>query len=324
MGVTAIKGSFGLGIQTTEEVAAASIQYIQAGNVGLNPEQRNNMVPPEIGGKLWSTGSYKAGTSVLGDVQINARANTLGWLLKAFAGSATAATVGEVSRHTFFEPTSQDVPWLTLIKNVSDMFADKYLDCKVDTVRVDIPTGGIVSVTAGFVGKKVEDFAVPTETWDYSPLFETCVGTVLVGGAPGKYNRASFEFSNNLTRDEQIIGSYFLDGVTIMRKSCRISLDVFIRDATLYRQVYNYGTSNWDPRVYQTSVDIAIRSAKPVTGSTVAEFRVVIPQMEMQVMPLGLAGNDIIRSTLTGEISVAEDVPFYWTLDNNVADYPAS
>lgn len=327
MGTNAMKGSFGIGLQAAAGAAAASIQYIQASNVSLNPEQAATSLGPEVGGGMWSAESYKTGVQVNGDVTVNARANTIGYLLRAFAGSASSNGVSDHYAHSFFEANDVAfIPWLTLVRNVSDVWTEQYVDCRVDTMRLDIPAAGIVTATFGFVGKTPSEIANPTETWDDSPLFETCSGYVKFGGSStNKVTRLTLDFSNNLTRDEQIIGSYYLEDISMVRRTCRVTVDTFLTNADWYRQVYNNGTSAWDPEVYSAELDVKINTAKHVVGTTHGSLRFVIPNIDYLVFPVALAGNDIIRVSMSAELTLAANaLPFYIELVNNQTSYALS
>lgn len=327
MGITATSGKFGIGIQTTANTAAATKQYIQATNVGIQPEQQAQPVPPEVGGTMWSAGAYKSGVSALGDVAMTARANTLGWILKSFAGRCVSAagTDSGTFDHTIDEAPDHQIPWVTCVKDVGGLFADEYVDCKIDTLRLDIPAAGILSVSAGIVGRKVANLAIPTATWDYSPIFESAVATLDIDGVTdAKISRMTLEFSNNLTRDERSIGSYFLDGVTIVRKTCRVSMDINIYDSVLYRQVYNNGTADWSPSIHTADMTLTLNTTKPVVTTFTGSLEITLPQVEYLTMPLPMSGQDIIRATLTAEVSVGSNPAFGFLLHNSHTAYAAS
>ena len=304
MGINAMKGSFGIGLQANKGVAAGTIQYIQASNVAINMEQAATTLGPEVGGRMWSSQSYKTGVMVAGDATFNLRANTVGYLLRAFAGSATSDASGEAYKHSFFEADDVAfIPWLTLVRNVSDVWTEQYVDCRVDSMRLDIPAAGIATATFGFVGITPSEISNPTEAWDNSPLFESCVGEVkLEGDASYKVTRLTLDFSNNLTRDEQSVGNYFLDDISMVRRACRVTIDTFLKDAAWYRKVYNNGGTSWSPMVYGGELDVEVQSAKYVVGTTRASMRFDRPNIDWLIFPVSLAGNDIVRVTMTAEL----------------------
>jgi len=332
MGVSAIQGSFGVGLQQTPGTAAATINYIPAATVNLNMDQMAQSLPQEIGGAMWSRQSYKTGVQVGGDVTFNVRANSIGWLLRAFSGSATAAAPANgVTRHTFIENADLDfIPWVTINKNVTDLWAEQYVDCRVDTFRLDVPAAGIVTGTFGFVGRTTNEIEVPTETFDDTPLFETCTGRVVVGGVSTyKTTRVAIDFSNNLSRDERIIGNYFLDDITVVRRSARITVDTYLKDPTWYRQVYRNGGSTlgaaFDPAVYSAELDLEIQTAQHVVGTEHGKIRLVIPNMDFLTFPVSLSGNDFVRVTMTAELTISgTNPPFYLDLTNTQANYNLS
>lgn len=327
MGISSVKGSFGIGLQTTKGTAAASINYLQATAVNIQPDQGSAALGPEVGGAMWSRESYKTGVAVFGDVSFVPRANTLGWLLRAFAGTATAAGSEGVYNHTFKEATDvSSIPYCTLVKNVSDVWAEQYKDCRVDSLRLDLAAAGVMTAAMGFVGITPSEVAVPSETWDDSPIFECNTGQVAFAGATtNKVTRLSLDFANNLTRDERVVGSYYLNDMTLIRRACRITCDTFLTDATWYRDIYNNGTSAWDPTIKSVELDAYVDSAKHFTGTTHARFRVVIPNMDYLVMPVALVGNDVIRCTMTAELTLSgSSLPFYMELRCGEDDFALS
>lgn len=331
MGITAGKGSFGIGLQEVKGTSATSFAYIPALNIGLQPEQRAQALPPEVGGGLWSLGSYKTGVIVTGDATFNARANSIGWLLRAFAGTATSAADGESGLYNhMIQPVPTDessVPWCTVTKNISDVWTERYTDVRVDTLRLDIPAQGLVTVAASFVGCEPDTVANPTETYDTSPTLVTCTGYVQIGPSRSKkVTRFAMDFSNGLSRDEAIVGSYFLDDVTVMSRTCQVSVDTFLTTADWYNQVYNNGGSTWDPTIYSASLDIEIEGGVAQTGGTKnAKMRIFVPQVDYLTFPIAMAGGDLIRVTMTASLSLNGTDPAFWiSLLNNQANYNLS
>jgi hypothetical protein len=323
MGINAMKGSFGVGLQSEKAKAAAAITYIQASSVSIGMEQNATSLPAEVGGRMWSAESYKTGVMVAGDASFNVRANTIGILLRAFAGSAVSAPEGSANKHVFTEADDVSfLPWMTLTRNTSDVWTEQYVDCRVDSMRLDVPAAGIVTGSFGFVGITPSEIENPVETWDDSPLFETCTGAVLLEGVAAKVTRVSFDFGNGLSRDEQIVGSYFLDDITMVRRTCRVTIDTFLKDAALYRKVYNNGTGAWDPQVYSASLEVTIGTARHIVDTTHGEIKIKIPNIDLLTYPVALAGNDIVRVSMSAELTLgATDEAFSIELINMVADY---
>lgn len=332
MSVSAAKGSFGIGLQTNRGTAAGTINYIKASSVNVNMDQQANPLGAEVGGSMWASGSFKTGVSVGGDAAFNVRADSIGWLLKAFSGSASASgPAAGVYSHSFFENDDPGfIPYVTLVKNISDMWTEQFVDCRVDTLRLDVPAAGIVTATVGFVGIMPKQIDNPVEVFDNSPLFETCVGEVSFNNdSTFKTTRVSFDFSNNLSRDERIVGSYYLDDVTMVRRTCRITCDTFLKDPTWYRQVYRFGDSAngaaFNPRVFSAALDVVIETARPVAGTATGKIRIHIPNMDYLAFPVSLAGNDILRVSLSAEVTITgSDRAFFIEVDNGLASYPTT
>jgi hypothetical protein len=342
MGITAGKGSFGIGLQEEKGTPATSFAYIPALNVGLQPEQRAQSLPPEVGGGVWSLGSYKTGVIVAGDATFNARANSIGWLLRAFAGTATsvpddgdeASDWGGVAEEGLYRhmitpvPTDESsIPWCTITKNISDVWTERYTDVRVDTLRLDVPAQGLMTVAASFVGCEPDTVACPTETYDTSTTLTTTTGYVQIGGSRSKkVTRFSIDFSNGLSRDEAIVGSYYLDDITVMSRTCTLSVDTFLTTADWYNQVYNNGGSTWDPTIYSAELDLEISGGVAQSGGTKkAKMRLFVPQVDYLTFPIAMAGGDLIRVTMTASLSLDGSNPaFYIELLNNQEEYALS
>lgn len=332
MGISATAGSFGIGIQTTKGTPAATINYIKAINIGFQPEQAAQSVPPEVGGTMWPSGSFKTGVTLGGDVTVYGRTRSLGWLLRAFAGTATSAAGAEASTysHTFREATNQSfLPWCTVTKNVSDIWAERYTDCRVSALSLDIPAAGLMTATFSVAGITPDEISVPTESYvDDDYLFVGCVGSVKFDGT-GTYKatRVRIDFANNITNDERVVGSYYLDDLTMMSRSARITCDTFLTTADWYRATYNNAGTTWDPAVVSAELDLTINSAEAaVSGGTAkGEFRLVIPNIDYLAYPVPLAGGDLVRTTLTAELTVpGNEIPFYMQLLNGQSAYALS
>lgn len=323
MGKTSGTGSFGIGLQAVKGtpigVNAAAMHYLPVLSVDLAPDQMAATLPPEIGGSPWPMGSYKGGISAAGTVTLNARASSIGWLLHAFAGSATSAADGDSYKHSFFQNQSDTslLPWCTLVKNVSDTWYERYYDAKVDSLRIDIPTAGLVTCTVGFVAAKMnsDDSDFPAETYDSSPVFETTSGSVKFGGdATKKVTRLTLDFANGLSRDERLIGSYYLDDITMLRRTLRITADCFVDSAAWYQQVYNgaAGADAWSPTIVSTDLDVKINTGGHITGSTHGYLRIVVPNIDFMAYPVAMAGQDLLRATLTADLTlISGSQPFY-------------
>lgn len=330
MGKTSATGSFGIGLQSAKGsfIAAdsADLHYLPVLSVDLAPEQQAQTLPPEVGGEMWPKGSFKTGVYGQGGCSLNMRSTGIGWLFHAFAGSATSASLGGGSyRHTFFEPTDKSaLPWCTLVKNVADVWHERYGDSRIDTLRLDFPSAGIITAAASFVSLSFtgDSTTVLSETLDSSAVFTTNVGTVTIDSSTTKkVNRVSLDFSNNLTRDERVLGDYYLDDITVMRKTCRITADCFLTNYDWYQAVFNNGSGDiWSPCIYSAAMELEFTTD---CGATSATVKVVFPQVDFQAFPVSLNGQDQIRVTLTAEVIVntAGARPFYFVLTNGETDY---
>lgn len=316
---SSMNAMFGFNLQSGKGTAATVFKYIPALTFNMMADQRVAAIPPEVGGTMWQRGSYKQSVVAAGDVSFNARPDYLGYLLYALTGnwvSATGTLAGEDNsltggyHHRFYPSTSLSATqWLTT-RSLLDQDPDRrFADCLIRTFRIEMPTTGLVTMTAGFIGiTPLEVTGSQAATGVESKLpFVSMVGSANldnIAGTTVPATRIALDFANQLTEDEFVISSYYLDNISLLGRSLNVTFDTFVRDATLWRKVYrnnaaSLGTGAWDPTVYTGSLDVTVKIA---TGTSA--LRVRIPKMDFLSFPISLSGNQVVRSTLTGQVSL--------------------
>jgi len=169
MSKTSNTGALGVGTQSAKGTPAASFQYLPALSLGENANQNTQTLQPEIAGSYFPRGAYKAGVSSGGDVSLYMRPDGLGHILFGMCGVDTVSPVRAQSgaySHVFtlFAPSAGiELPWLPLIKDVSKLYAEQFLDTKVSNVRMDLSKQSVGQIQAGFFGITPSEVAILRE-----------------------------------------------------------------------------------------------------------------------------------------------------------------
>jgi len=294
--------------------------------------------PFEVGGDYWQRESYKR--SVIGDGGWTAmtRPETVGYLLKAWFGSASSGANGDGSyTHIFVSHPQGSIPWVTLVKNVSGLFAERHMDARCASIRFTVPTANLMSHTARFIAAKPEE-VLPADyamAFEDNQAFQTCTGQVTLDGSTtsndAKATNVTVDLVNGLTNDEFSIGSYFLDDITLLSKSARVSYDLILRDRALWAKVFRNNaaqpstgqTGAFDPLVFQGSLKVRAVTGADLPGTArKGSLELEFAKLDFLALPVALTGADLVRVTLAGQVTLVSGTePVKATLVNKVASY---
>src|SRR6185437_5465493 len=151
MSKTSVIGVLGLARQSAKGTPNTSFDYIPATNLGVNANQQTQPTPFEISGGYFQKTAYKTGVSVGGSTSIIQRPDSFGNVLMALAGQDTVTPVVGQSgaySHSFtpFTPSASNaLPWYTMYKNVSYMWANQFDDVQCAGVNFDIAARNLVN-----------------------------------------------------------------------------------------------------------------------------------------------------------------------------------
>jgi hypothetical protein len=322
--------------QTTAGVADQSAwHWVPATSVNFQPNQIVSNIPPEVGGSLWTRGSYKGGVSGAGQVMMVPRGGLgLAELLRGFCGDVTK-TAGNGSNGAavgnfvyVFTPNgaSEELPWYTIVRNTG-AWVEEYADARVGSFGFDMAATGILNIDASFISKSCRNIAPGSGATD--------PGTQVAGngapfqavdvivrldtnnsGEPGaaavtpyKPTRLNIGFANQLSGNEFVIGSHFLQDVTNQARSAMISYSVYVQDAELYNRVYAHGASAaaWSSEIWKGALDVTFRGEQIGATADVYSLRVAVPEMDYQAFPVSLAGNNLVEAQLTANVVLSQN-----------------
>jgi hypothetical protein len=179
------------------------------------------------------------------------------------------------------------------------------------------------------------DGSTLTETQDHSPKFQTCQAAITLtqeGGATistnaNKIERFSLNYANQLSNDESVVGSFYLQDVTLLQRTVTADMDFVVRDAELYKAVYLNGGavgSAWNPQIYRGTLTLTLNSSVNI-ASTTQPYQLVLnfPGLDFMMLPINLSGADLVRATLSTQVTLGPSGSdrFSATLISDVASY---
>jgi hypothetical protein len=213
----------------------------------------------EVGGRPVPTFPYKAGVMVGGGVTLQPRLeDTLGWLLYGMMGKCTSTVVETSSAydHAFtFDTDAGAVRWMSFRKYIprkdggtATDLGEIYRDCKVLGSSMTLASDRPVQMRMDVLGRTFElDHAADTWTWDNAsfenypsiPIGCHTSGSISIGGTSLPVVQATINFANQPldTRMERVIGSPYLEDVTIVKRQLSFDLLVKWNNPDLYASI---------------------------------------------------------------------------------------
>lgn len=330
---SALSSSFGLKKQSAKGTAQTTgYSYLRTVGMDINPDQRSAPLPQELGGALFVPNAhFKQGVIVGGSVDMVVRPDYIGYLLYGLTGSAVLkdTSASPVIAHTFELSQATDgteLPWFTVVRNVSDLISERFTDMRVASLRLAFPTAGIATARFGLLGITPETIAAITgETFDNTPVLTTCSGTVTIPGLGTNVRVLDFalDFTNGIDPGGYYIGSYVVDDLPVLARACTVNFTVRLKNDTLYKNIYYNGGSAFSGTIYQgTSLSVKVQSASMVSGTTPYSLEVSIPQADYLVAPIALAPGGIVTLAVAATVTLPSSgkaVTFKLTNGSNTA-----
>jgi hypothetical protein len=324
-GYTGLSGAFGLGRETTGGAPASSLTYFPVLSNGIDINQTVNTLQPEIGGSHFLRGSYKAGVSGGGPINFYPRGDSMGHLFYALTGSYSETPVtGQTGAYnSLFTPlgpqaNGTDLPYYTLMKDVSKLWANQFVDAKLNSLNIDIVKLSVITASANWFASTPSEVAVPgSETFDNSGDFVACQGSISFldestslpfssALSSNSIERITIAFNNNLATDEYVVGSYYTQGIALLQRTVSLTFDVIIRDKNLHEAIYNNGGSGaWSPTIKRAAVTVVLTSTTNIPGTTQPwQMTFTLPGIDLLMMPVAPSGAQLLRSTVTGQVTL--------------------
>ena len=214
-----------------------------------------------------------------------------------------------------------ELPWYTFIRNVGGKFVEQFPDGHLGSFAFDLAATGILNIDGSFVSKACETLAKGSGN--------TSVGAQLAGnglpfqmvdaivkldsnnaGEPDapvenvNYNptRLNIGFNNELTQNEFVVGSFFLQDITNISRTAMVTYSLYLRDAEIYNRVYNHGAGNalgtvgaaWASEIWKGALNVSLTGGEIASSGVNYEIVIDIPELDYQAAPISLAGNNLV------------------------------
>lgn len=251
-------------------------------------------------------------------------------------GSGTNATPAGTIRYRFLPQsgTSAQLPWYTLIRNVGGKFVEEFGDARLGNFAFDMAASNLLTVDASFVSKdcgtipvgfggsagaRVGDQkagnGIPFQAVDAVVKLDTNTGT-----APGPVaqkqslnpTRLNIAFANELSSNEFVVGSYYLQDITNLSRTANITYSCYLNDPDLYARTYSYGKdianveAAWSPRIWKGALELTMTGGQIGSTSSNYMIKVTVPEMDYMATPISLAGNNLVEYQLTTNVVLSQ------------------
>ncbi len=320
---------------------------VESADIGI--QEFNDALPPEVGGTLFVSTTFKNGAFVGGQMNLYQRMQkSIGHLLFAAAGAkaATAGTGTAATRNRFYPNPADEsfLQWLALRKYIPATVAasgltEYFYDCRVATLALNIPAMGASSMQVGILGRKPKsadnESTLGDAYEDGTGIGLSCRGSVSLpgfvtaigGGWNGKFTSAQVLLANNIStpQSEMVIGDFHPDDFTTLSRAATVQLIYKWEDPKLYKELFNDGTAgDWSPVIGTSAVRIKTASANNIpTKSVPYSIEFGADNVDWTMSTPVLAGANLLQTQLTGVVKGTLDgvSPTWWIDLINDASY---
>jgi hypothetical protein len=244
--------------------------------------------------------------------------------------------------------TAAELPWYTLVRNVGGKMVEEFSDARLGNFAFDLANTNILNVDASFVSRAVGTIAVgsgPSSVGEQKAgnglPFQSVDAVVMldsnVSGTPGQVQfkesllptRLNIGFANQLSTNEHVVGSYFLQDITNQSRTANVTYSVYLKDPDLYMRTYSYGATPtadaaWSSRIWKGALKATLYGGF-ITGNSGDRYTldINIPEMDYMATPIALAGNNLVEYQLTTNVVLSQNpsvFPFYidYTTNENI------
>lgn len=205
--------------------------------------------------------SYVSSTGVTGSPQIYCRDDTVGFWLQAVLGAD--AVTGTTPNFTHAITPANNLPYITVWRNVGDALFEQFSDCKVSSLVIAAAAGSPLTVTPTIMGTTSTRLAVdpsisPAIPLDNSYVYNYNDATVtLSGGATALVGQFSLTIDNTVV-EQQTDDVIPIDVVEGLRK-VTLAFDLIFANTDEYNK-FHYGTVSGTTvtnQIYTTSADFS-------------------------------------------------------------------
>lgn len=239
-----------------------------------------------------------------------------------------------------FVPSSKPgsvLPWYTFVRNVGGKFVEVFPDGHIGSFAFDMAASNILQIDASFTSKSCANVAKT----DGGATTDVQIGGQIAGnglpfqmvdaivrldgndaGSPTApvanqdYNptRLNIGFNNELSQNEFVVGSFFLQDITNLARTAQITYSLYLRDAEIYNRVYNHGyaaadgstSQGWSSEIWKGALNVDLLGGDIGSTSDRYKISITIPEMDYQAAPISLAGNNLVEYQLTTNVVLSQ------------------
>ena len=241
-----------------------------------------------------------------------------------------------------------ELPWYTLVRNVAGMVVEEFGDARLGNFAFDVANAGILNIDASFVSRACGTIApgsgvssisnqeaangMPFQSVDAMVMLDTNTGS-----GPGEVGydekllptRLNIGFANQLSTNEHVVGSFYLQDITNQARSANVTYSVYLTSPELYMRTYANGASAqsdaaWSSQIWKGKLFLGM-SGDFINGNSGDRYKIEvnIPEMDYMATPIALAGNNLVEYQLTTNVVLSQDPtvhPFWidYTTDEDI------
>lgn len=312
MGYGSQSGNVAFRTQTGRGVLALDIEdkgiavKIKGGSLA---GKRELIIPDaEIGGGRDIPDALLGPVSYGGDFEFYTRFQSILTFLNAAMGTTVSSVATGVNTHVITPSDGAALPFLSVYEEVSSALDTAlYTDVVVNTFKLEMDPGGILSCTVGLIGVK-QLLGVPvldvSDIYDETSITVGTNATVKYDGTNIKPKSFSFELNNNFEDDDFRMGQYTLEDLTPKRREVKATMGIRHESNAIMRQALNGSNSAVSPGGITTKKPIIVEivTFQDIPGSTPDTpfgLTIEIPQVIFEPFAFEPKGDDILENDVT-------------------------
>lgn len=154
--------------------------------------------------------AYTSVVSVKGDLPVYCHPNGMGLLTFLALGSDVDSGAGP---YTHSITPADDLPWCSVFRVVGNVITERFVDCKLDTLKLEASAGEAPEATLGFIGITPTWMAEPSSTAivDSPYIYWEGKNLLNISGTPYPWSDFMWSINNNLLPYQA--DDYFLNDV---------------------------------------------------------------------------------------------------------------
>jgi hypothetical protein len=199
MGISSRIGWVGMAVQTAKGTPAASPThtFFTSGSPSLAPVKERPRLSETDSGRDQGR-AYTSLLRVEGDIPLYLRPDGAGLLFAAVLGAN--ATTGSSPNFTHTATPANDMPWMTLWRNVGNSVYERFEDVKVSSLALEGSAGNPFTVTLSVIGTKSTFLTSPpsvTPLVSEPYIYHNAENKISIGGTARRVHNFSMTINNN-------------------------------------------------------------------------------------------------------------------------------